>query len=58
MRTAGQAVPLPHLGKASGRERDRQDRVGRVYGSSLHSVWVPMRANYTQKEGRLDLRLI
>lgn len=57
MRTARQAVPLPYLGKAGGRERDRQDRVGRMCGSSLHSVWVPMRTNYIQEEGHLALRL-
>lgn len=57
VRTARQAVPLPRLGKAGAQERDRQDRVGTEYGGSLHSVRVPMRTNYIQKEGHLDLKL-
>lgn len=58
VRTARQAVPLPCLGKAGGQERVRQDSVGTECGGSLHSVWVPMRTNYVQKEGPLDLKLI
>lgn len=56
VRTARQAVPLPYLGKAGGQERDRQDRLGRECGGRLHSVWVPMRTNYIQEKGHLDLK--